>query len=185
MNQNMQRTFDLSGGMQQVRHQVLRNTYWLLALSMIPTVLGAFIGVQMHLPMLTGGMGFIIFMAVAFGFMYAIEKTKNSGLGVAVLLGFTFFMGLMLTPILTRTLGYSNGGMLIMTAFGGTATILAVMATIATVSKRDFSAMGKWLFAGVIVLILASVANIFLGLSALSIVISMVAIAIFSATLTP
>ncbi|MGK5034131.1 Bax inhibitor-1/YccA family protein [Janthinobacterium sp. LB3P118] len=181
MNQNMQRTFDLSGGMQQVRHQVLRNTYWLLALSMIPTVLGAFIGVQMHLPMLTGGMGFIIFMAVAFGFMYAIEKTKNSGLGVAVLLGFTFFMGLMLTPILTRTLGYSNGGMLIMTAFGGTATILAVMATIATVSKRDFSAMGKWLFAGVIVLILASVANIFLGLSALSIVISMVAIAIFSA----
>ena len=181
MNQNMQRTFDLSGGMQQVRHQVLRNTYWLLALSMIPTVLGAFIGVQMHLPMLTGGMGFIIFMVVAFGFMYAIEKTKNSGLGVAVLLGFTFFMGLMLTPILTRTLGYSNGGMLIMTAFGGTATILAVMATIATVSKRDFSAMGKWLFAGVIVLILASVANIFLGLSALSIVISMVAIAIFSA----
>jgi modulator of FtsH protease len=181
MNQNMQRTFDLSGGMQQVRHQVLRNTYWLLALSMIPTVLGAFIGVQMHLPMLTGGMGFIIFMAVAFGFMYAIEKTKNSGLGVGVLLGFTFFMGLMLTPILTRTLGYSNGGMLIMTAFGGTATILAVMATIATVSKRDFSAMGKWLFAGVIVLILASVANIFLGLSALSIVISMVAIAIFSA----
>nr|WP_308925289.1 Bax inhibitor-1/YccA family protein [Janthinobacterium sp. J1-1] len=181
MNQNMQRTFDLSGGMQQVRHQVLRNTYWLLALSMIPTVLGAFIGVQMHLPMLTGGMGFIIFMVVAFGFMYAIEKTKNSGLGVAVLLGFTFFMGLMLTPILTRTLGYSNGGMLIMTAFGGTATILAVMATIATVSKRDFSAMGKWLFAGVIVLILASVANIFLGLSALSIVISVVAIAIFSA----
>ncbi|MGK5032743.1 MULTISPECIES: Bax inhibitor-1/YccA family protein [unclassified Janthinobacterium] len=181
MNQNMQRTFDLSGGMQQVRHQVLRNTYWLLALSMIPTVLGAFIGVQMHLPMLTGGMGFIIFMVVAFGFMYAIEKTKNSGLGVAVLLGFTFFMGLMLTPLLTRTLGYSNGGMLIMTAFGGTATILAVMATIATVSKRDFSAMGKWLFAGVIVLILASVANIFLGLSALSIVISMVAIAIFSA----
>src|SRR5471032_2251346 len=177
MNQNMQRTFDLSGGMQQVRHQVLRNTYWLLALSMIPTVMGAFVGVQLHLPMLHGGMGFIIFMAVAFGFMFAIEKTKNSGLGVAVLLGFTFFMGLMLTPILTRTLGYSNGGTLIMTAFGGTATILAVMATIATVSKRDFSAMGKWLFAGVIVLILASVANIFLGLSALSIVI----FAIFSA----
>jgi FtsH-binding integral membrane protein len=90
-------------------------------------------------------------------------------------------MGLMLTPILTRTLGYSNGAQLIMTAFGGTATILAVMATVATVSKRDFSAMGKWLFAGVIVLILASVANIFLGMSALSIVISVMAIAIFSA----
>ncbi|MET3130026.1 modulator of FtsH protease [Oxalobacteraceae bacterium GrIS 1.11] len=181
MNQNMQRTYDLSSGVQEVRHRVLRNTYWLLALSMIPTVMGAFVGVQMHLPMLRGGMGMLIFMAIAFGFMFAIEKTKNSAIGVAVLLGFTFFMGLMLTPILTRTLGYANGPELIMTAFGGTATILAVMASIATVSKRDFSAMGKWLFAGVIVLLLASVANIFLGLSALSITISVMVIAIFSA----
>lgn len=181
MNQNIQPTYDMTGGMQQVRHRVLRNTYWLLALSMIPTVFGAFIGVQMQLPMLGGGMGMLLFMAIAFGFIFAIQKTKDSGLGVAVLLGFTFFMGLMLTPILTRTLGYSNGGTLIMTAFGGTATILAVMASIATVSKRDFSAMGKWLFAGVIVLLLASVANIFLGMSALSIVISVMAIAIFSA----
>ena len=181
MNQNLQQTYDLSGGTQLVRHRVLRNTYWLLALSMIPTVLGAFVGVQMHLPMMGGGMGMLLFMAVAFGFIFAIEKTKDSAIGVAVLLGFTFFMGLMLTPILTRTLGYSNGGALIMTAFGGTASILAVMASIATVSKRDFSAMGKWLFAGVIVLLLASVANIFLGMSALSLVISVMAIAIFSA----
>ncbi|HAT30523.1 MAG TPA: hypothetical protein DCW29_06610 [Janthinobacterium sp.] len=181
MNQNMQQTYDISGGMRQVRHRVLRNTYWLLALSMIPTILGAVVGVQMHLPMLRGGLGFLVFMAIAFGFMFAIEKTKNSGIGVAVLLGFTFFMGLMLTPILTHTLGYANGGALIMTAFGGTASILAVMATIATVSKRDFSAMGKWLFAGVLVLILASVANIFLGLSSLQIVVSLMAVAIFSA----
>ncbi len=181
MNQHIQPSYNLAGDTQLVRHRVLRNTYWLLALSMIPTVLGAFIGVQMQLPMLTGGMGMIIFMAIAFGFIFAIQKTKDSSIGVAVLLGFTFFMGLMLTPILTRTLGYSNGGMLIMTAFGGTATILAVMASVATVSKRDFSAMGKWLFAGVIVLILASVANIFLGMSALSIVISVMAIGIFSA----
>lgn len=181
MNQNIQRTYGMQDSMQLVRHRVLRNTYWLLALSMIPTVLGAFIGVQLHLPMLGGGMGFLLFMAIAFGFIFAIEKTKQSAVGVAVLLGFTFFMGLMLTPILTHTLGYSNGGSLIMTAFGGTATILAVMASIATVSKRDFSQMGKWLFAGVLVLLLASVANIFLGMSALSIVISVMAIAIFSA----
>ena len=181
LNQHIQPTFDLAGGAQMVRHRVLRNTYWLLALSMIPTVLGAFVGVQMQLPALGGFMGMIIFMGIAFGFIYAIEKTKDSAIGIAVLLGFTFFMGLMLTPILTRTLGYSNGPQLIMTAFGGTATILAVMATVATVSKRDFSAMGKWLFAGVIVLLLASVANIFLGMSALSIVISVMAIAIFSA----
>lgn len=181
MNQHIQPSYNLAGDTQLVRHRVLRNTYWLLALSMIPTVFGAFVGVQMNLPMPSGFMGMMMFLAIAFGFIYVIERTKDSSIGVAVLLGFTFFMGLMLTPILTRTLGYSNGGMLIMTAFGGTATILAVMATVATVSKRDFSAMGKWLFAGVIVLILASVANIFLGMSSLSIVISMMAIGIFSA----
>jgi modulator of FtsH protease len=181
MNQNMQHIYDLPDSTRLVRHNVLRNTYWLLALSMIPTVLGAVVGVQMHLPVLRGGMGFILFMAIAFGFMFAIEKTKNSSIGVAVLLGFTFFMGVMLTPILTHTLGYANGASLIMTAFGGTATILAVMASIATVSKRDFSALGKWLFAGIIVLLVASVANIFLGLSALALVVSVMAIAIFSA----
>jgi modulator of FtsH protease len=176
----MQHTsYDLASN-QAVRHRVLRNTYWLLALSMLPTVLGAFVGVQMKFA-LGGGLGFLVFMAVAFGFIYAIEKTKNSGIGIAVLLGFTFFMGLMLAPILTRTLGFSNGGTLIMTAFGGTAAVFAVLASIATVSKRDFSAMGKWLFAGVVVLLLASVANIFLGMSALSIVISVMAIGIFSA----
>ena len=177
-----QRTIDLTkGGQVASRNKVLRNTYWLLALSMIPTVLGAFIGVSMELPMLSGGMGFIIFLAIAFGFMFAIEKTKHSALGVAMLLGFTFFMGLMLTPLLRHTLGYSNGGSLIMTAFGGTACVFAVMASIATTSKRDFSGMGSWLMAGVIVILLAAVANIFLQMSALSIVISMLAIGIFSA----
>ena len=175
-----QPAYDVAVG-QVARNKVLRNTFWLLALSMLPTVLGAFIGVSMQLPMLSGGIGFVIFLAIAFGFMFAIEKTKNSGVGVAVLLGFTFFMGLMLTPLLRHTLGYSNGGQLIMTAFGGTAVVLAVMASIATTSKRDFSAMGSWLFAGVIVLLLAGVANIFLQIPALTIVFSVLAIGIFSA----
>lgn len=164
-----------------IRNRVLRNTYWLLALSMIPTVLGAAIGVMFGVPIPRGFMGFILFMAVAFGFIWGIEKNKNSGVGVALLLGFTFFMGLLLTPLLTRTLGFANGGSLIMTAFGGTATIFAALASYATVTKRDFSMMGKWLFAGVIVLLLASVANIFLGMGALSIAISVLVIAIFSA----
>ena len=181
-NTQSQRTVDLSKGSRVAsRNNVLRNTYWLLALSMIPTVLGAYIGVSMELPMLSSGFGFIIFLAIAFGFMFAIEKTKHSALGVAVLLGFTFFMGLMLTPLLRHTLGYSNGGSLIMTAFGGTACVFAVMASIATTTKRDFSGMGSWLMAGVIILVLAAVANIFLQMSALSIVISILAIGIFSA----
>jgi modulator of FtsH protease len=175
-----QPAYDVAIG-QVARNKVLRNTFWLLALSMIPTVLGAFVGVSMRLPMLTGGFGFIAFMLIAFGFMFAIEKTKESAAGVFVLLGFTFFMGLMLTPLLRHTLGYGNGGQLIMTAFGGTAVVFAVMASIATTSKRDFSGMGSWLFAGVIVLLLAGVANIFLQMTALSIVFSVLAIGIFSA----
>jgi modulator of FtsH protease len=176
-----QSTIDLSKGGQATRNKVLRNTYWLLALSMIPTVLGAFIGVSLQLPMLGGAMGFVIFMAVAFGFIFLIQKNKDSGIGVALLLGFTFMMGLMLTPLLTHTLAYANGGSLIMTAFGGTAAVLAVMASIATTTKRDFSGMGSWLMAGVVILILAALANIFLQMSALSIVISVLAIGIFSA----
>jgi modulator of FtsH protease len=161
----------------------LRNTYWLLALSMIPTVLGAWLGVQFKFAFFPASpfVGMIVFLAIAFGFFYAIEKTKNSGLGVALLLGFTFFMGLMLSRLISHTLGFSNGGTLIMTAFGGTAAILGVMATIATVSKRDFSGIGKWLFIGLLVIIVASIANIWLQLPALQLTISVVAIGIFSA----
>lgn len=181
MYPSTQSTIDLTKGGQASRNKVLRNTYWLLALSMIPTVAGAFLGVSMGVALFSGILGFVIFMAVAFGFMWAIEKNKDSGLGVALLLGFTFFMGLMLAPLLTHTLNYSNGGSLIMTAFGGTAIVFAVMASIATTTKRDFSGMGSWLMAGVVVLLLAIVANIFLQMSVLSIVISILAIGIFSA----
>lgn len=177
---SLQKTYDVSA-IQATRHRVLRNTYWLLALSMIPTVFGAYIGLQMALPIFASGMGVILFLAIAFGFIFAIEKTKNSAAGVPILLAFTFFMGLWLTPLLRFTLGFSNGGTLIMTAFAGTAAVFATMATIATVSKRDFSGMGSWLMAGVVVILLAAVANIFLQMSALSIVISMLAIGIFSA----
>lgn len=178
---NMQNTYDLAGSRRSVQHAVLRNTYWLLALSMVPTIFGAVLGVGLQLP-LGGGMMSLLFLAVAFGFIWGIEKNKDSGVGVALLLGFTFFMGLMLTPILSFTLrAYTNGAFLIMTAFGGTATVFAVLATVATVSKRDFSGMGTWLFAGVVVLMLASLANIFLNIPAMSLVISVIAVVIFSA----
>ncbi|MES3026093.1 MAG: Bax inhibitor-1 family protein [Pseudomonadota bacterium] len=175
--------YDLGAGALAERNKVLRNTYWLLALSLIPTVFGALLGVAMRIPMPTGIFGFLLFMAVIYGAYYAVEKTKNSGAGVFVLLGFTFILGLMLTPLIARTLGYGNGGMLIMTAFGGTAAVFAVMASIATVSKTDFSGMSKWLAAGAVVLILASLANFVLGMPMLWILISVCAIGIFSAYL--
>lgn len=183
MNQPFNQTYQGDALALSAGHRVMRNTYWLLALSMIPTVLGAWLGVQINFTLMAGNsfIGFIAFMAIAFGFFYAIEKTKNSGWGVAVLLGFTFFMGLMLSRMIGHILGFGNGAALIMIAFGGTASIMAVMATVATVSKRDFSGMGRWLFAGLMVLILASVANIFLHLPALYLVVSVLAIGIFSA----
>ena len=183
MEQNIRHTFGATTDVLAVRNRVLRNTYWLLAISMIPTVLGAWIGVQFQFSLFSGSpmIGFVAFLAIAFGFFYAIEKTKDSGLGVAILLGFTFFMGLMLSRLVSHTLGFSNGPQLIMTAFGGTAAIFAGMATIATVSKRDFSGLGKWLFAGVLVILVAALANIFLQIPALYLAISVLAIAIFSA----
>jgi FtsH-binding integral membrane protein len=183
MDQHLQPAYGASSDALVVSNRVLRNTYWLLAISMIPTILGAWIGVQLNFSFFAGSplIGFMLFMGIAFGFFYAIERTKNSGIGVAVLLGFTFFMGLMLSRLVGHILGFTNGVALIMIAFGGTAAIFAGMATIATVSKRDFSGLGKWLFAGVLVLIVASVLNIFLHVPALYLVVSVLAIAIFSA----
>ena len=168
----------------QTRNRVLRNTYALLALSMVPTVIGAWLGVAMGFTFFEGSpfMGAIIFLAVAFGFFWAIEKNKDTGVGVLLLLAFTFFMGVMLSRLIGMTLGnYSNGATLIMGAFGGTAAIFTIMASIATVSKKDFSGMSKFLFIGVILLILASLANIWLQIPALMLTLMVVAIAIFSA----
>jgi modulator of FtsH protease len=183
MNQPFQSAYETVSDVPAARHRVLRNTYWLLALSMIPTVLGAWLGLQVHFALFSGSpmIGFIAFMAIAFGFFYAIEKTKDSAIGVAVLLGFTFFMGLMLSRMLEQILHFSNGTSLIMTAFGGTAAIFAIMAPVATTSKRDFSGLSSWLFAGVLVILLAGVANIFLQMPLLQVVISAIAVVIFSA----
>lgn len=167
---------------QQQRHRVLRNTYWLLALSLLPTVLGAWVGVATGITAgLTGFVGLLVFMGGAFGFMFAIEKTKHSAAGVPVLLGFTFFMGLMLSRMIAMVLGFSNGSQLIMTAFAGTAGVFFVMASLATVIKRDISGMGKWLFVGALVLMVGAVINVFVGSSAGMMAISMLAIGIFSA----
>ena len=167
-----------------VRNRVLRNTYWLLALSMIPTVLGAWAGIFFNVAGVMGarpGMTMIVFLVGAFGLMFAIEKNKDTGVGVALLLAFTFFMGVMLSRLLAFVLGFSNGVSLITMAFGGTALIFGAMATIATVSKRDFSGMGRWLMVGAIVILVAAIANVFLQMPALMLAVSVLAIVIFSA----
>lgn len=164
-------------------HRVLRNTYLLLGLSMVPTVLGALVGIQLGFSFFAGSplISFLLFIGIAFGFMWGIERHKNSSLGVALLLGFTFFMGLMLSRILQFALGFSNGGSMIALAAGGTGAIFFVLSSIAATTKRDFTGMGKFLFAGMILILLAAVANIFFQIPALSLAIAAVAVAVFSA----
>jgi len=165
------------------QNRVLRNTYMLLGLSMVPTVLGAMVGIQMGFSFFAGSpwISFLLFLGIAFGFMWGIERHKNSSLGVALLLGFTFFMGLMLSRILQFALGFSNGGSMIALAAGGTGAIFFTLASIAATSKRDFTGMGKFLFAGMILILLAAVANIFFQIPALSLTIAVAAVGIFSA----
>jgi FtsH-binding integral membrane protein len=147
--------------------------------------LGAVIGMSMKFSFFAGSpaIGFIAFLAIAVGFCVAIEKTKNSAWGVAILLGFTFFMGLMLSRLIGRVLGLSNGGQLIAMAAGGTAIIFFAMSALASTIKRDLTNMGKFLFVGLIVLLVAAFANIFFQMPALMLTIMVLAIGLFSAFL--
>ena len=184
MNENIQVLGSAEAGSSAVaeRNQVLRNTYWLLALSMVPTVLGAWIGIATGFASaLSPGIGLMLFLGGAFGFMFAIEKTKNSAAGVPVLLAFTFFMGLMLSRLVGSVLGMSNGAGLVITAFAGTGVIFLGMASLSSIIKRDLSNMGKWLFAGAVMLLVAGIANFFIQSGALMITIAVLAIGIFTA----
>jgi modulator of FtsH protease len=182
MNDTLQTSYSAGSSLSTDRQRVLRNTYWLLALSLVPTVLGAWVGVSTGILAKLGfGVSTLIFFVGAFGLMYVIEKTKESSTGVVALLGFTFFMGLMLSRLVAQVLGYRNGASLVMTAFGGTAVIFFAMASLATVIKRDLSGMGKFLFVGALVIMVAGIANIFLQSSALMLTVLVLMLGVFSA----
>ncbi|HEX7328712.1 MAG TPA: Bax inhibitor-1/YccA family protein [Casimicrobiaceae bacterium] len=169
-----------------VQHRVLRNTYWLLALSMLPTIAGAWTGMQFNFvklfvaaPVMTP----LLMFAVMIGALFAVTALRNSAWGVPALFGFTFIAGLMLAPILSVAAGFRNGGQLVALAGGMTAAIFFGMATLATVSKRDFSFLGKFLFVGLMLLIVASLANLFFQVPAVTLTVSAIAVLIFSAYL--
>jgi len=145
------------------QHRVLRNTYWLLALSLIPTVIGAAIGTNIDLGFMRASpiLSFFAILAIFYGWIFAIERNKNSSFGVGLLLGFTLFMGLLLGPLLQHILGLGNGVRLVMMAAGGTAAVFFAMAGIATTTKRDLSGLGNFLAVGALVLMLGVIANVF------------------------
>ena len=183
MDRNVQRLEVLNGGGAYGvdTHRVLRNTYWLLALSMVPTVLGAWLGVQtgifMHMRPMTS---LLVFFGGAFGLMYLVNRFKDSAAGVFALLGFTFFMGMMLSNLIGYALGFSNGASMIMTAFGGTAAVFFGMATLATVVKRDMSGLARFLTIGVWIAIVASVIAMFTQSTAMMLAISTAMMVVFS-----
>ena len=147
-----------------LRHnRVLRNTYWLLAISLIPTAIGAAIGTNIELGFLRTSpmLSFFAILAVFYGWIFAIEKNRNSAAGVVLLLGFTLFLGLLLGPLFQRVLGFRNGTELVMLAAGGTAAVFFVMAGIASTTKRNLTGLGNFLGVGAIVIMLAVVANVF------------------------
>jgi modulator of FtsH protease len=162
---------------------VIRNTYWLLALSMLPTIAGAFVGSSMNFAAFykTSPIAAPLLMFGAmFGMLFVVSALRNSAWGIAAVFGFTFVSGIMLAPMLQYAAGLRNGGQLVALAGGMTAAVFFVMATIATVSKRDFSFLGKFLFVGVILLIIASIANLFMQVPAMTVAISAIAVMIFS-----
>jgi modulator of FtsH protease len=163
-------------------NRVLRNTYMMLGLTMIPTVIGAMFGMSMNFSFMAEHpiIGTLGMLAVMFGMFFAIQATRNSSLGVVLLLALTGFMGLMLGPILQVAMGLSNGGEIVGLASGGTGAIFLTLAGIATTTKKDFSFMGKFLLVGIILLIVASLANLFFQIPALSLALSGVAVLLFS-----
>ena len=165
------------------QNKVLRNTYMMLALTMIPTVIGALIGTSMNLSFMAEHpiMSSLLMFGVMMGMLFAVTALRNSVWGIVALLGFTFVAGVFLGPILQVALHLKNGAELVGMAAGGTGIIFFTLATIATVTKKDFSFMGKFLFIGLILLIVASLANIFFQIPALSLTISAIAVMIFSA----
>jgi len=161
--------------------KVLRNTYMLLALTMVPTVAGAWIGMQTA-SIITGSpiLSSILMLVGVVGLQFAIIANRNSVIGIGLLLLMTGLLGWWLGPILNYALALKNGMQLVGYAAVGTGTILFAMGTVATVTKRDFSFMGKFLFVGMIALLIAMFANMFLQIPALALAISTLVIVVFS-----
>jgi modulator of FtsH protease len=165
----------------QESQKVLRNTYMLLALTMVPTVIGAWIGIQlapmmMASPFITVG----LMLVWVIGLQVGIIKFRNSPVGIGLLLLMTLGLGAFLGPLLNVALQMSNGMKLVGYAAAGTGTIFFAMGALAGTIKRDLAPMGKFLFVGMIALLVAMIANMFFQIPALSLAISTLVLVVFS-----
>jgi modulator of FtsH protease len=172
------------GTMVQANNKVLKNVYGLLALSMLPTILGAWIGISTSIMAgMSMGVSAIVFLVFAFGMMFLINRNKESSLGVGLLLFFTFGMGLFLSRLLGPVLGLQQGAGIVMTSFFGTAVVFGVMTVLSSMVKKDVSSLYKAFIVGAVVLMVVSLSNLFFQSSVLMMVVSAMAIIIFSGLL--
>ena len=171
------------GSLATTQNKVLRNTYMMLGLTMIPTVIGAVIGMGINFSIIAlhPFMAFGAFMLVTMGMQMAISANRNSSIGVVLLFVYTFLLGLMMGPILQHAANLNNGAQLVGLAAGSTGLIFLTMAAIGASTKKDFSYMGKFLSIGIMVAFIAIIANMFLQLPAFSIAISSIFVFISSA----
>ena len=161
--------------------KVLRNTYLLLALTMVPTAIGAYVGMATSSVITSSPIiSTVVMLAAVIGLQFGIAANRNSGIGVALLLLMTGLLGWFLGPLLNVALSLKNGAALVGYAAVGTGAIFLAMGSIAATAKRDFSFMGKFLFVGMIALLVAMLANLWLQIPALALTISTLVVVVFS-----
>jgi modulator of FtsH protease len=171
-----------AGSLSIGQNRVLRNTLVLLAISLVPTVIGASIGLAVNFRGFGAWwMNLLVLFGAVMAFSYAVERTKNSSMGVVILLAFTLFMGFWLSKLVGRILPMKDGAMLVMYAFGGTAAIFASMAFIASTIKQSLSGMGKFLWVGFFLILAAAIGAIVFQIPALMIACSVLFIGLFAA----
>lgn len=149
-------------------NRVLRNTYGLLSLTLGFSALTAGLSVAMEMP----PMGLLVTLAGYFGLLFFTTKFRDSALGVLGVFALTGFMGLTLGPLLTHYLSMPGGGLLVAQAMGGTAAVFLGLSGYALTTRRNFSAMGGFLFVGVLVAFLAGLGAVVFNIPALSLAVS-------------
>jgi len=149
-------------------NRVLRNTYALLALTLLFSSATAGITMALNLP----HPGLVLTLAGYFGLLFLTTRFRNSGIGLAMVFALTGFMGYTLGPLLNAYMSLSNGSQLVMTALGGTGVVFLGLSGYALVSRKDFSFMGGFLMVGILVAFLAGLGAVFFEIPALSLAVS-------------
>ncbi len=157
-------------------NKVLKNTYMLLGLTLAFSALCAGISMAMGLPQGAA----LLLTLVGFGLLFVVNKTADSSKGLIMIFAFTGVMGASIGPMLNYYLSMPNGPGLVMQALGGTALVFFGLSAYALTTRKDFSYMGGFLIVGLLVAIVASIANIFMGIPAVSLAISAAIVMIMS-----